>query len=71
MNLGLTLEIVILSRHGSVAPYVTFSPLVSPLRLPLLLPSLHSSNTRDLYNANHGSIIRAREEPFDLCEPED
>lgn len=23
MNLGLTLEIVILSRHGSVAPYVT------------------------------------------------
>lgn len=25
MNLGLTLEIVILSRHGSVAPYVTLA----------------------------------------------
>lgn len=25
MNLGLTLEIVILSRHGSLAPYVTLA----------------------------------------------
>jgi len=38
MNLGLTLEIVILSRHGSVAPYVTLALRVTIVRGSFHLP---------------------------------
>jgi hypothetical protein len=42
MNLGLTLEIVILSRHGSVAPYVTLALRVTIVPTGLLPPPLPS-----------------------------